>query len=75
MRNSYGTIDCLGRSVPLPYAVSFFFFGTTLLSCFTKFIPPKFIPIKFTHLKFTYLKFVDLKFVSQKFIYQIQVHL
>ena len=40
-----------------------FFFGTVLLSYFSKFMS-----LKFIHLKFVHLKFRDQKFISQKFI-------
>ena len=55
-----------GRSIalsdhPLLHVVCFF--GTTLLSYFSKFI----------HLKFTHVKFRDPKFISQKFIFPIQI--
>ena len=54
-------------SLPPPlHQVSFF--GTVLLSYFSKFIH-----LKFIHLKFTHLKFRDQKFISQKFIYPIQI--
>jgi hypothetical protein len=61
-------IDRQGRSglPPLLHVVSFF--GTALLSYFSKFIH-----LKFVHLKFTHLKFTDPKFINQKFIYPIQI--
>ena len=54
-------------SLPPPLHLVFFF-GTALLSYFSKFIH-----IKFIHLKFTHLKFRDQNFISQKFIYPIQI--